>query len=50
MQFSEEFVVKYKENIKTFLLNNGSELAYLYYLECDKEHRESFKLIIKKQN
>lgn len=47
MQFSEEFVVKYKENIKTFLLNNGSELAYLYYLECDKEHRESFKLIIK---
>lgn len=47
MQFSEEFIEKYKQNIKNFLLNNGSELAYSYYLECDEEHRESFKLIIK---
>ena len=49
LNFSNEFTEKYKENIIEFLLNNGSELAYTYYLNCTEEHRNSFKLIIKAQ-
>ena len=47
MNFSNEFVEKYKENIKEFLLNNGSELAYKYYENCNDEQKNSFKLIVK---
>ena len=50
MDISQEFIKKYKENIKTFLLNNGAELALAYYKECysDRE-KASYKLIVKSE-
>ena len=47
MNFSDEFIQKYKQNINEFLLNNGAELAYKYYKNRDTEQKASFKLIIK---
>jgi len=47
MEFSQEFIEKYKDNIKDFLLNNGAELAYTYYQQCNETHKESYKLIVK---
>ena len=47
MDFSEEFIQKYKENINGFLLNNGAEIAYKYFKNCNTEQKDSFKLIVK---
>lgn len=49
MNFSDEFIEKYKRNIDEFLLNNGGELAYEYYIDQNLEHQESFKLIVKSE-
>ena len=49
MNFSEEFIQKYKENINEFLLNNGAELAYKYFKDRNIEQKESFKLIVKSE-
>lgn len=49
MDLSEEFIKKYQDNIKEFLLKNGAELAYTYYQKCDEKHKESYKLIVKAQ-
>ena len=49
MNFTDEFVKKYKNNIKDFLLKNGAEYAYLYYNTIYKEQREAFKLIVKSE-
>ena len=47
MEYSDDFINKYKENINDFLLNNGAELAYEYYINQSIEQKEAFKLIIK---
>jgi len=47
LDFSPDFMKKYKDNIKEFLLNNGAELAYKYYKNRNDEQKEAFKLIIK---
>lgn len=47
MNFTDEFVEKYKENIKDFLLKNGAEYAYKYYNSIYRQQQESFKLIVK---
>lgn len=47
MELSHEFIEKYRTNIREFLLDNGAELAYTYYKECNETHKESFKLIVK---
>ena len=47
MKFSDDFINKYKESINDFLLNNGAELAYEYYINQNIEQQEAFKLIIK---
>ena len=47
MNFSDEFIQRYKENIYKFLLNNGTELAYKYYENRNGEQKDSFKLIVK---
>lgn len=47
MNYSDDFINKYKENINDFLINNGAELAYEYYKDQSIEQKESFKLIIK---
>ena len=47
LEFSDEFLQKYSNNINKFLLNNGAELAYSYYSTRSKEQKQSFKLIIK---
>lgn len=49
LEFSDEFLQKYSNSIKEFLLNDGAELAYTYYINRNKEQKESFKLIIKAQ-
>ena len=49
IEFSEEFLQKYSDNIKDFLLNNGAELAYTYFIKRNEEQREAFKLIVKAQ-
>ena len=49
MNLSNDFIETNKESIREFLLNNGSELAYSYYTNCNKEQQESFKLIIKSE-
>lgn len=49
LQFSDEFLQKYSNNIQQFLLNNGAELAYTYYIDRNAEQKQSFKLIIKAQ-
>ncbi len=47
MSFDNEFIEKYNQNIREFLLNNGAELAYKYYIKRNDEQKVSFKLIIK---
>ncbi|MBP3254924.1 MAG: hypothetical protein J6M60_00320 [Clostridia bacterium] len=47
MEFDNEFVKKYKNNIYEFLFNNGSELAYKYYNDIKLYEKKSFKLIVK---
>lgn len=47
MNYSDDFINKYKENINDFLINNGAELAYEYYKDQSIEQKEAFKLIIK---
>lgn len=47
MNFDNEFIEKYNQNIREFLLNNGAELAYKYYIKRNDEQKVSFKLIIK---
>ena len=42
-----QFIEKYNQNIREFLLNNGAELAYKYYTSRNDEQKASFKLIIK---
>lgn len=49
IKFSDDFLKKYNNNIKDFLLNNGAELAYIYYIERNEEQKKAFKLIIKAQ-
>lgn len=49
MKFSDDFLQKYSNNIKEFLLNDGSELAYTYYINRNEAEKEAFKLIIKAQ-
>lgn len=47
MNFDKEFIEKYNQNIREFLLNNGAELAHKYYMSRNEEQKASFKLIIK---
>lgn len=47
MNFDKEFIEKYNQNIREFLLNNGAELAYKYYTSRNDEQKASLKLIIK---
>jgi len=47
LEFNAEFIEKYSKNIKQFLLNNGSGIAYKYYIDQNTEQKEAFKLIIK---
>ena len=47
LEFNEEFLQKNKINIEKFLLKNGAELAYKYYISRNGEEKKSFKLIIK---
>lgn len=47
MNFDKEFILKFNKNIREFLLNNGAELAYKYYISRNEEQKASFKLIIK---
>ena len=47
MNYSDDFINKYKDNINDFLINNGAELAYEYYKDQSIEQKEAFKLIIK---
>jgi len=47
LNFSKEFIEKYDQNIKQFILSNGAEIAYKYYINCNAEQKESFRLIIK---
>lgn len=50
MEFNQEFVKKNQNNIKTFLLNNGAELALTYYRNCStKTMKNSYKLIVKSE-
>lgn len=50
MEFDQDFISKNYNNIKTFLLNNGAELALKYYRNCSSETiKKSYKLIVKSE-
>lgn len=45
LQLKEDFIIENKQNIKNFLLDNGSEIALTYY--SNSKDRYSYKKIIK---
>ena len=50
MQLRQDFIEKYQDTIKTFLLKNGAEIAVTYYNELRSDRKkEAYKLILKSE-